>query len=83
MKEMIVKEDFAFIYLNNQIYSQKSINTSLHEYNDFVKSSITTLGNYHVLKIESKTQEYSVETLSNELLNHILNTEKISLGGIQ
>lgn len=83
MKEMIVKEGFAFIYLNNQIYSQKSIHTSLHEYNDFVRSSITTLGNYHVLKIESKTQEYSVETLSNELLNHILNTEKISLGGIQ
>jgi len=75
MKKIVINKDFAFIYLNPNFYNKESILTTINQYKDFINSSISQLGKYYVVKIERKTNDYSLETLANEISNYILSIE--------
>jgi hypothetical protein len=76
MKTLVIKDNFAFIYLNKEIYSNTSVLTSISAYKDFLMASKTELGKYLTLKLETLTQEYSLEELTHEFLNYLLSVEK-------
>lgn len=76
MKQLVVQENFAFIYLNTTIYSQNSIKTTLNAFREFIIPSLTSLGNYTVVKYELLTSHYTLEEIGNELLNYILGINK-------
>ncbi len=72
MKKLVVKKDFAFIYMNKSFYEKEIILDSIKDYNEFAAITIADLGKYFVLKISSKSNEYTPEEISNEFLNYTL-----------
>ena len=76
MKKIVVQKDFTYLYLNKEFYEEDIIRQALPTYNDFFKQELKTLGNYHILKIETKEQEYSNELLANEFANYLIGEMK-------
>ena len=76
MKKIVLKDNFAFIYLNKNIYSKESILEAIEIYKEFFKSSITQLGDYTTVKIEPIDTEYEIQVLANEFSNYILSLER-------
>ena len=75
MKKIVLKDDFAFIYLNKLFYTKELILDTIGEYKDFFKASITEVGKYIVLKIEKVNDDYPLEVLAKEYLNLLLSKE--------
>lgn len=76
MKKLEIKENFAFIYLNKNIYSKKAIFNSLETYSDFFHSSFTELGKYFIVKIQRKTTDYTTKKLAKEYANYLISSMK-------
>ena len=75
MKKIVIKDNFAFIYLNSGFYNEKAILNTIKIYSDFIDASFSELGKYYIVKIKNKTTEYNLEKLANEFLNYILSIE--------
>jgi len=76
MKKIVIKDNFAFVYLNSSVYSKSSILSALDVYKDFFKGNLAeNVGKYHVVKIEKLNQDFSLEELANEFLNYVLSNE--------
>ncbi len=75
MKKIVLKDDFAFVYLNKLFYTKEFILDTIKDYKDFFKASITDVGKYVVLKIEKINDDYSLEVLVKEYLNLLLSKE--------
>ncbi len=72
MKKIIIKNNFAFLYLNKKFYDLKIINNTLKIYKDFFKSKIIETKMYNIVKIKKINNEFDLKTLSNEFLNYLL-----------
>ncbi len=75
MKKIVLKDNFAYVYLNMNFYSKDKILQTLNVYKEFFKSSITELGKYFVVKIEKLDENFSLEQLSKEFANYLLAQE--------
>lgn len=75
-EKIVVQKDFAYLYLNKEFYKEEIIKQALLTYQDFFKQELKTLGNYHILKIQTKEQEYSNELLANEFANYLIGEMK-------
>lgn len=75
MKKLVLKEDFAFIYLNKSFYTKELIIKTLSIYKEFFNSSINELGKYIVLKLELVDTSFKIEELSREYLNYLLSEQ--------
>ena len=82
MKKIVYQKEFAFIYLTNEFYNKKQILTAISNYTDFVTHSLGELGKYLVLKISLKNDEYTLQTLAEEISNFILSEEYQNKGAI-
>lgn len=76
MKEIVFKDDFAFIYLNSSFYSISKIKESYGSYIEFISIDLKKIGNYIVLKIKKLTHDYDLKILTYEFLNFLLNKLK-------
>ena len=74
MKKIVLKDSFAFVYLNQSFYSQKSVLEAIETYKEFFKASTTSLGKYIVVKIENLS-DHPLETIANEFSNYIISNE--------
>jgi len=72
MNKIVVQKDFAYLYLNKEFYQEDVILDVLPIYYDFFETKIQVFGNYYVLKIKSKEEEYSNELLANEFANYLI-----------
>lgn len=72
MDKIIVQKDFVYLYLSKEFYDEKTIKSSLSEYVDFFNYDFKMLGDYFVLKIQTKLKEYSNELLANEFSNYLI-----------
>jgi hypothetical protein len=72
MKEVILKDHFAFLYCNRELYSQSALKKTIQDYSDFVKVQLEKMGKYYILKLETESQDYTLEDLSYEFLNYAL-----------
>lgn len=76
MKRIIVKDDFAFLYLNRSFYIRRNIEETIRVYGDFVISKTTEIGDkYFIVKLKLKTSNYSLDKISREFLNYTLSLE--------
>lgn len=75
MKKIVIQENFAFVYLNSNFYTKKSITVALEVYKDFFKGYLSQLGKYNVVKIEKLNNDFTLEQLANEFLNYVLSEE--------
>ena len=76
MKKIVIKDNFAFVYLNSSFYSKSSILSALEVYKDFFKGNLAeNVGKYNVVKIEKLNEDFSLEELANEFLNYVLSNE--------
>ena len=76
MKKIVIKDNFAFVYLNSNFYTKASIISALDVYKDFFKANLAeNLGKYSVVKIEKINDDFSLEELANEFLNYVLSNE--------
>ena len=75
MKKIVLKDDFAFVYLNKLFYTKELILDTINDYKDFFNASISEVGKYVVLKIEKKNDDYSLDVLAKEYLNLLLSKE--------
>ena len=74
MKKIVLKEGFAFLYLNKNFYNKENILESLKEYKDFFKGHFTDLGKYFIIKVEN-TSDYETKTLAEEFANFLISKE--------
>jgi len=72
MNKIVVQKDFAYLYLNKDFYQEDIIWGVLPVYQDFFETKIQVFGNYYVLKIKSKEEDYSNELLANEFANYLI-----------
>lgn len=75
MKKIVIKDNFAFVYLNSSFYTKKAIMSALEIYKDFFKGYLSELGKYNVVKIEKLNNDFTLEALANEFLNYVLSEE--------
>lgn len=75
MKKIVLKDNFAFIYLNKNFYTKANILTTLELYKEFFKASLTELGNYTTVKIENTNKDHTLKTLANEFSNYLIAQE--------
>jgi len=75
-KNIVFKDNFAFLYLNKNIYTKSKIKEAIIEFKDFIKPSISQIGEYIVIKIETITQDYDLKELTYEFANYILAKEQ-------
>lgn len=75
MKKIVIKDNFAFVYLNSSFYTKDAINSALEVYKDFFKAQISELGKYSVVKIEKLNDDFTLEALAYEFLNYVLSEE--------
>lgn len=75
MKKIIIKDDFAFIYLNKNFYKKELIINTFKTYEEFFTATITKLGKYYIIKIQKINNDYELDILANEFLNFILSEE--------
>lgn len=75
MKKIVIKDSFAFIYLNKEFYNPVSIKISLNQYSEFVNSSISELGKYYVIKLDLMDYSFTFKEIANEITNYIMSEE--------
>lgn len=75
MKKIIIKDNFAFLYLSDLFYKKEAILTTIKIYDEFVSASFSNLGNYFVIKFELKSLDYKLEKIVNEFSNYLLSVE--------
>ena len=75
MKKPVIKGNFAFLYLRKGFYSENGVLSAINAYSDFLRVFRSDMGKYCVLKLEKIDDSYTLEELSNELLNYILGCE--------
>lgn len=75
MKKIVIKDNFAFIYLNSNFYNKEVIIMTIDIYKDFFKAQISQIGKYYIIKIEKINLDFTLENISNEFLNYILANE--------
>jgi len=94
MKKIIIKNNIAFIYLNNNFYDKDIILKTIKVYENFFKTKINETKKYYLLKIEkninsnennknkikneNNNKNYSLEFLTFEFLNYLLSNQKIN-----
>jgi hypothetical protein len=75
MKQLVLKDNFAYLYLNVNFYSTEKILNTLVVYKEFFKPSTSELGKYFVVKIEKLDENFSLEELAREFLNYLISKE--------
>lgn len=75
MKNIILQEKFAYLYFPKRFYSLEALENSLQTYNEFIESQTSSIGNYHVIKISLKDEDFTLEEVAKELSNYIIATE--------
>ncbi len=78
MKEIVFQSNFAYLYLNKNIYTKNTILDTIKEYSDFILVKFGELGKYYTLRVESKTKDYELNILAYEFLNYLLNNLRLS-----
>ncbi len=80
MRGVVYKENFAFIYLVKNFYNKDAIFSSLQDYSQFLDYLYMDESDYHIVKVCSKDEDYSLKNLVDEFLNYIISEEYKSLG---
>lgn len=75
MKSIVVKDNFAFIYFNKSFFDVNSIKETITEYNDFIKTTVTELGKYYIVKCELISKEHTLDKIAREFSNYVLALE--------
>ncbi|MCA9486025.1 hypothetical protein H6501_02775 [Candidatus Woesearchaeota archaeon] len=75
MKVPVLKDTFAFLYLEKNIYSKRAIQASLEAYSEFVGAALQDMGTYTVVRLEPKGDDFSLDELVPEFLNFVLSEE--------
>lgn len=75
MKKIVITKNFGLLYFNSEFYTKEAILRTIEVYYDFVQTSLKKIGKYFVLKIESKTKDYSLLELCDEICNYLLSEE--------
>ncbi len=75
MKFIVVKDDFAFVYLTASFYNMDKVVDTLRVYKDFLKGSVAKVGKYLVVKLERVDNENSLDMLTREFSNYVLAQE--------
>lgn len=75
MGKLVLKDGFAFVYLNKNFYSKESILNTLKVYQEFFNAKLTEIGKYFTIKIEKINDDYSIETLAREFSNYLIAQE--------
>ncbi len=78
MKEIVFQSNFAYLYLNKNIYTKNTILDTIKEYSDFILVKFGELGKYYTLRVENKTKDYELNILAFEFLNYLLNNLRLS-----
>lgn len=81
MKKLIINSSYAFLYLHKEMYSSSSLENALSDFKEFIIVSLKEFNSYNTLKIEAKTNEYSLYELTHEFLNYLIGLE-FEKGGI-
>jgi hypothetical protein len=80
MNKIIYKDNFAFLYLTKNFYDKQAIFNSLEDYSDFLEYLYMDEENYHIIKISSKDEDYTLNNLVDEFLNYVVSEEYKVLG---
>lgn len=80
MKKLVITSSYAFLYLNKEMYSQNTLKTALEDFKEFILVSLKEFNSYITLKIEAKTNDYSLNELTHEFLNYLTGIEFESRG---
>jgi len=83
MNKIIIKDNFAFLYLNKSFYDKKSIIDTIEIYTEFFKAKTEETEKYFIIKIEKINNEFSIENLVNEFLNYLLSVQNSNIIGIK
>lgn len=75
MEKLVFTNTSSYIYLTKTIYNRKNIEASIKTYLDFLHIKINDNGKYTILKLDSKTKDYTIKQLTKELLNNIIYNE--------
>lgn len=81
MKKIIIKDNFAFLYLSSDFYTKEAILSTINIYSDFLETTFKEIGKYFVLRLEKKTEDYDLSVLLDEMLNFILSEEYVAKAG--
>lgn len=71
MDKIVLKDDFAFLYLSKELYSRELISATLLNYKEFANFELKELGKYFTLKI-TNPKEYTLKTIAKEFNNFLL-----------
>ncbi len=75
MKKLVINSSYAFLYLNKELYSQNALRDALEDFKEFIIISSKEFNSYFSLKIEAKTNDYSIQELTHEFLNYLTGIE--------
>lgn len=79
MIKTVIKDNFAFLYLNKEFYDKEPILISLKEFNEIIKSEVSQVGKYYIIKISLINNKFKIEQIINEITNYIMGEEYIYL----
>lgn len=71
MKNIVLKDGFAFVYLSKELYRKDLIKKAIDAYNEHMDSDSKEMGSYTVIRIEKKSG-HSIEVLAREFMNYVL-----------
>ncbi|MDA3856465.1 MAG: HxsD-like protein [Candidatus Woesearchaeota archaeon] len=84
MSRVEFKDNFAFVYLNKEIYSKAAILSSLDVYKDFSDYILFENTKDNILKISAKGVDFTLKEVVNEFSNYLIGEEysEISKNGL-
>lgn len=75
MKKPVYQNDFAYIYLTKSFYDKTKIENTILSYIEFISANLQEIGKYFVIKIKTKTSDYTLKQLTQEFSNYLLSEE--------
>lgn len=71
----MINNNMIFLNLNKNIYNKDLIVKTLNIYKDFLDFILFENTTHNIIKFTPKTQEYILQTLTDEFMNYLINEE--------